>query len=156
MVAAVATLEPEQAANKAQEAMLVCNSPPGISATQRERAVYISSARPLRSTSSPIMIKRGMANHVQSLYVPHALVAIWFHRGASVKKYVRIKDVTPMAAATYRPPMKKTPIRPNAMPTAIQKGPSISCPDWSANASRLFLCSQLSQINYVPLTTGVY
>lgn len=78
--------------------------------------MYIRSARPLRSTSSPIMMKRGMASQVQSLYVFHALVAIWFHRGASVKKYVRIKDVTPMAAATYSPPKKKAPIRPNAIP----------------------------------------
>jgi hypothetical protein len=65
MVAAVATLEPAQAANTAQEAMLLWISPPGMKTSQRERTLYIPSAIPLRRTSSPIRMNNGMASRTK-------------------------------------------------------------------------------------------
>ena len=86
IVAEVATLEPEQAANIAQEAMLVWINPPGKNDIHRETALYILSPIPLRSISSPIKRKSGTAIRMKFVLVSHALLPIMFHNGASEKK----------------------------------------------------------------------
>ena len=58
-VAAVATLEPEVAANIAQAAMLECISPPGSQETQCTSAPYMRSANPERSKISPSRMNIG-------------------------------------------------------------------------------------------------
>jgi hypothetical protein len=72
MVAAVATLEPEVAANIAQAAMFECMSPPGSHGTHRTRALYMRSAIPERSRISPSSTKNGMATSRKLFDVAHA------------------------------------------------------------------------------------
>ena len=61
MVAAVATDEPEVAANRAQEPMLECMSPPDSQDSHCTMAAYMRSAMPERSRISPISTNSGMA-----------------------------------------------------------------------------------------------
>src|SRR2546422_7080577 len=61
MVAAVATLEPEVAANMAHAAMFECISPPGSQGTHSTSALYMRSAMPERSRISPSSTKNGIA-----------------------------------------------------------------------------------------------
>src|SRR5688500_18685795 len=61
MVAAVAALDPEVAANIALAAMLVCIRPPGSQDTQCVRAPYILSAMPLLSIIWPSKMYKGIA-----------------------------------------------------------------------------------------------
>ena len=61
MVAAVATLDPEVAANIAQAAMLECIRPPGSQGSHSTSALYIRSAMPERSRISPSSTKNGIA-----------------------------------------------------------------------------------------------
>ena len=100
MVAEVATLEPEHAANTAQEAMLVCSSPPGRNTSQRESAPYIRSPMPERSISSPISRKRGTATRMKLVLLSHALFPRMFHSGASENACIITRDSTPSAPAT--------------------------------------------------------
>ena len=53
MVAAVATLEPEVAANSVQAATLACISPPGSQTSHLRSASYMSPAMPERKKISP-------------------------------------------------------------------------------------------------------
>ena len=66
IVAAVAMLEPEVAANIAEAAMLVCISPPGMCPTQRSSPSYIASVTPERNSNSPIRINIGTATRMKS------------------------------------------------------------------------------------------
>ena len=100
MVADVATLEPEQAAKMAQEAILVWISPPGRKEIQRETAPYIFSPMPLRSINSPIKRNSGTAIKMKFVFVSHALFPMMFQRGASEKTYIKTSDKTPRAPAT--------------------------------------------------------
>ena len=61
MVAAVATLEPEVAANMAQAAILECIRPPGSHGIHNTSALYIRSAMPERNKISPSSTKNGIA-----------------------------------------------------------------------------------------------
>ena len=61
IVAAVATLEPDVAANIAQAAMFECISPPGSHGIHSTSALYIRSAMPERSSTSPSRTKNGIA-----------------------------------------------------------------------------------------------
>ncbi|MDT4850619.1 hypothetical protein FQZ97_847720 [compost metagenome] len=72
-VAAVATLEPEVAANSVEAAMLVCMSPPGMWPTHLSSASNNFSARPERSSISPIRMNIGTATRVKSDEVPQAI-----------------------------------------------------------------------------------
>ena len=56
MVTAVATLEPEIAANIEHAATFECMSPPGSQETHCTSALYMRSAMPERSTISPSMM----------------------------------------------------------------------------------------------------
>jgi hypothetical protein len=60
MVAAVAALDPDVAANIAQAPMFACMSPPGSHESQWVIAPYMRSAMPERSRISPIMMNSGM------------------------------------------------------------------------------------------------
>ena len=60
-VAAVATLEPEVAANMAQEPIFECISPPGSQDSHCASAAYIRAAMPERSSSSPSRMNIGIA-----------------------------------------------------------------------------------------------
>ena len=76
MVAAVATLEPEVAANMAQAAMLECIRPPGSHDTQCVSAAYIRSAMPERSSTSPSRMNSGMATRMKSVEADQAISPI--------------------------------------------------------------------------------
>ncbi len=70
MVAAVATDDPDTAANIADAPMLVCNRPPDIWPSQSESDVYMRSVTPLRSRISPSRMKSGTAVMMKSLRTP--------------------------------------------------------------------------------------
>ncbi len=61
MVAAVATLDPEVAANIAQAAIFECIRPPGSQGIHSTSALYMRSAMPERSRISPSRTKNGIA-----------------------------------------------------------------------------------------------
>ena len=61
IVAAVATLEPDVAANIAHAAILACISPPGIHGIHNTKALYILPAIPERRSISPRRTKNGIA-----------------------------------------------------------------------------------------------
>ena len=71
MVAAVAALEPELAANIAQAAMLVCMSPPGSQLTHASRARYMRSETPDRKSSSPMRMNSGAATRMKLVLTDH-------------------------------------------------------------------------------------
>src|SRR5690554_1302583 len=97
MVAVVATLDPEVAANNAQEKMLVCIRPPGTLPTHRLTDLYISSVIPDRSRISPIMIKRGIATRTNSVL---ALQVISPSASISGKKAYRSDNAHPVKMST--------------------------------------------------------
>ena len=66
MVAAVATLEPEVAANKPQEAIFACINPPGSQDIHCTIAAYMLAAIPARSRISPSRINSGTATRMNS------------------------------------------------------------------------------------------
>ena len=74
---------------------------------------------PLRFISSPIRMNRGTATRIKLVLPSHDLLAMMFHRGASEKKNIMMRDRDPSAAATYIPARKKAPISPNATPIAM-------------------------------------
>ena len=80
MVAAVATDEPETAANRVLEAMLVWRSPPGNQRNQSVRARYMPSATPERTSSSPSRMNSGIAVRMKSLSTPQ----VWSPKTISV------------------------------------------------------------------------
>ena len=61
IAAAVATEEPEIAANSAQPAMLVCSRPPGMTQTSFDRPRYIRKLRPECCMISAIRMNSGIA-----------------------------------------------------------------------------------------------
>ncbi len=73
MVAAVATLEPDAAAKRAQVAMLAWMRPPGSQPTQLARLRYIRSATPLSDRISPSRTKSGMAMRMYEFIVLHTM-----------------------------------------------------------------------------------
>ncbi len=81
IVAAVATDEPDVAANSAQQPMFVCSSPPGRRASHADSATYMRSAMPERSSSSPSSTNSGIAVSRFSLPTPQMTVAIEFRNG---------------------------------------------------------------------------
>ena len=76
IVAAVATLDPEVAANIAHAAMLECMSPPGSHGIQSTSAPYMRSAMPERSRISPSRTKNGMATSRKLFDVAQAISPI--------------------------------------------------------------------------------
>ena len=82
IVAAVATDEPEVAANSAHAPMLVCSRPPGSPPSHAESAVYMRSAMPERSSSSPSSTNSGMQVSRFSLSVPQTTGAMESMNGA--------------------------------------------------------------------------
>jgi hypothetical protein len=73
MVAAVATLEPEVAANIAHAAMFECINPPGSHGIHNTRALYMRSAMPERSSTSPSSTNNGIATSRKLFDVAHAI-----------------------------------------------------------------------------------
>src|SRR3546814_10619143 len=72
MVAAVATLDPETAANIVQVPMLECIRPPGSQDSHWLMAPYMRSAMPDRSSSSPSSTNSGIANRMKSVETPRS------------------------------------------------------------------------------------
>ncbi len=81
MVAAVATDEPEVAANSALQPTLVCSSPPGSRPSQAASAPNMRSAMPERSSSSPISTNSGIDVSRLSLCTPQTTGAIELMKG---------------------------------------------------------------------------
>ena len=102
IVAAVATLEPAQAANMAHEAMLLWIRPPGMNTSQRDRTLYIRSATPLRRTNSPIRMNSGIAIRMKLVLPSQALLPMMFHKlGLEIlKNFMRMSAIAPNAPAT--------------------------------------------------------
>ena len=119
MVAEVATLEPEHAANTAQDAMLVCSRPPGRNTNHRDSAPYMRSPMPERSINSPISRNSGTATRMKFVLLSQALFPRMFHSGASENICIITSESTPRAPATYRPIRKNTPIMLNAVMIAM-------------------------------------
>ncbi len=76
IVAAVATLEPETAANSVQVPMFECMSPPGSQESQWVIAAYMRSAMPERSRISPRSTNKGIANRMKSVETDQAVSPI--------------------------------------------------------------------------------
>src|SRR5436190_9225232 len=76
IVAAVATDDPDVAANKAQQPMLVCKRPPGKRPSHAASVTYILSAMPLRSSSSPSKMNNGIAVSRFSFCTPQTTEAM--------------------------------------------------------------------------------
>ena len=74
-------LEPEQAANRAEDTTFVWISPPGRNHIQREMAEYIRSPMPERFISSPIRMKSGTATRTKLVFTSQALADMMFHNG---------------------------------------------------------------------------
>ena len=125
MVAAVATDEPEVAANSAQHAILVCSSPPGRRDSQAAIAPYMRSAMPLRSSSSPSRMNSGAAVSRLSLRTPHNIAPVVDRKGTP-------KTMTPAPAPTRT--IDTAIGRPSSISTIISRKVSenasvlISCP----------------------------
>src|SRR6266568_1571135 len=100
MVAAVATLEPEVAANIAQAAMLECISPPGSHGIHSTSALYIRSAIPERSRISPSSTKNGMATSRKLLDVPQAISPMANESGSGEYTPESVRPRMPRPAAT--------------------------------------------------------
>src|SRR5690606_13413815 len=66
MVAAVATLDPDVAANIAQDAMLLCIRPPGSQLSHLPSALYMSWDMPDMRSSSPMRMNMGTAIRMKS------------------------------------------------------------------------------------------
>src|SRR5690554_1649728 len=99
-VAAVATLEPEVAANKALAPILACINPPGSHDSHRLMALYILSARPERSKISPSIMKSGMATRRNSLLVAQDISPMARESGSIEYRGSRISPSRPRAAPT--------------------------------------------------------
>src|ERR687891_390289 len=111
MVAAVAALEPETAANTAHDAMFECRRPPGSGASQLDRTRYSrSEARP-RTRISPIRMKSGTATSTKLEFTFQAIWPSMSSSGRSEKTTISEMPMSPRAAATCRPARKKTVIR---------------------------------------------
>ena len=82
IVAAVATDEPEVAANSAQLPMLVCSRPPGRRPSQADSAMYMRSAMPERNSSSPKSTNSGIEVRRFSFCTPQTTGAIESMKGA--------------------------------------------------------------------------
>ena len=81
IVAAVATLEPEVAANRAQAPMLECIRPPGSQESHCRIESYIPVAIPERNRISPSRINNGMATRVYSVPVDHITIPMALESG---------------------------------------------------------------------------
>src|SRR5215210_906956 len=100
MVAAVATLEPEVAANIAQAAMFECMSPPGSQGIHSTSALYMRSAIPERSRISPRSTKNGIATRRKLFDVPQAISPMASESGSFEYIAERNRPRTPRPAAT--------------------------------------------------------
>ncbi len=100
IVAAVATLDPLIALNTAQEAMLVCSTPPGSRASQTLSARYSRSDSPARSRISPISRNSGTATSTKFDDGAHSVWPAKFHQGRSLNRKPVRKASTPSTAAT--------------------------------------------------------
>ena len=128
MVAAVATLEPEVAANIAQAAMFECISPPGSQGTQRTSALYMRSAMPERSRISPSSTKNGMATSRKLFDVAHATSPSasvsgsreYISDSASPRKPSAAATGTASASRTIRMESAEPIIEPCLLPRCLQ------------------------------------
>ena len=136
MVAAVATLEPEVAANIAQAAMLECISPPGSHGTHSTSALYMRSAMPERSRISPSSTKNGIATSRKLFDVAHAISPM-----ARRERQLRI-DLARARGRESRappPPAPRARAARSGSPSAV---PSISVPLFSAISCFTSSCSR--------------
>ena len=74
MVAAVATDEPDTAANIAEAPMFVCSSPPGSGLSQSDSERYMRSVKPPRTSNSPSSTNSGIATSTKLLVAPQYCV----------------------------------------------------------------------------------
>ena len=99
MVAAVATDEPEVAANSAQEPTFECMRPPGSQDSHCASAPYMRSAMPERSRISPISMNSGIAMSRNSMLFSHIMSPSARCRGITEKNCARVRASTPSTAA---------------------------------------------------------
>src|SRR5699024_23018 len=74
MVAAVATEEPDIAANKPHETILECSKPPGSGDNQYESVRYIRSVTPARTKISPNNTNKGIQVRMKLFKEPHMVL----------------------------------------------------------------------------------
>src|SRR3546814_14194884 len=81
-VAAVATLEPDVAANAALAPMLACISPPGNQPSHFSMEPYMRSAMPARSMISPSRMNIGIATRMKSVLVDQKISPVARNSGS--------------------------------------------------------------------------
>jgi hypothetical protein len=101
-VAAVATEEPEVAANRAQVPILVCSKPPGRRPSQTDSASNMRSAMPPRSSNSPSSMNKGTAVITELLSVLQTTPPIMSISGMPWAKRPPTVPTNKMAKATGR------------------------------------------------------
>src|SRR5690625_274415 len=74
IVAAVATDEPEMAANRPHETILECSSPPGSGDSQYDSVRYMRSVTPARTKISPNNTNKGMQVRMKLFREPHIVL----------------------------------------------------------------------------------
>ena len=99
-VAAVATLEPEDAAKIAHEPMFACIRPPGSHDSHWITASYMRFAMPARSMISPSRMNIGTATSTNSLLLSHVNSPIATARRPSMYIWSSARVSTPRTAAT--------------------------------------------------------
>ncbi len=99
-VAAVATLEPEVAANIPQAAMFECMRPPGSQDTQWTSEPYMRSANPERSRISPSRMNSGTDTSRNSFEADQDTSPSARTRGSWENTCSSIRASTPIDAAT--------------------------------------------------------
>ena len=116
MVAAVATEDPEVAANRADEPILECIKPPGNHPSHFTMLSYIRSVMPARSKISPIITNIGIATSKKSVEVCHAKSEIARYSGMGLSVYCRIRPNQPSEAAIGT----DSPIKPNKIKSVLK------------------------------------
>lgn len=100
MVAAVAALEPQVAANNADAPTFECISPPGSQPSQAVMESYILSARPDRSSTSPSMTNSGTLSRTKPLDDVQPTSARARLSGKFEYSASRVRPMIPSVAAT--------------------------------------------------------
>ena len=99
MVAAVATDEPEVAANRADDPMFECIKPPGNQPSHLTMPSYMRSVMPARSRISPSNTNNGIATSRKSVPVCQTISPRARWSGMGVSRNCRAKPSQPREAA---------------------------------------------------------
>ena len=132
MVAQVAALEPETAANMVQPITLVCNKRPGRPCTQGARPLNMSSESRVRNKISPIQMNRGRAVRVQLDEEPHTVTAMASPAGRD-EKIDTASQATPVRVSPTQTPLPRISSRATSSETVMSR--SFMAPAYSLRSA---------------------